>query len=117
MHSSAGRLAGGMRDAEHLVEALAVAPDAVDVERAPDLPAVPTNPYDAPKPQHSHVPRDPRLAHVQVLGKLRDVDLAHLAKALQDAQPGGVGKAQEVVRNLFSLIAEKHKAGFIQHNA
>src|SRR5690348_14441740 len=117
MHSSADRLASWslvLRDAEHLVEALAVTPDAVSVERAPQLTAIPPDTDHAAEPQHSHVPGDPRLAHAQVVGELADVGLAHLPEALQDAQPRGVGEGEEVVGKLVARALKKHKGCFIE---
>src|SRR5450759_675250 len=50
---------------------------------------------------------------MQVGGEVVDVLLARLAQALQDAQAGGVGEPQKVVRKLVTLGLEKHNGCFI----
>jgi hypothetical protein len=43
-----------------------------------------------------------------------DANLADLPEVLQDAEPGGVGEGQKVVRELVSLALEKHNVCFIR---
>src|SRR5207248_10032326 len=107
----------GCGDAEHLVQAPAIAADVVHVEGAVDQTALAPGPDDPAHAEHPQVPRDARLAHVEVLRELVDVDLAGLGEPLEDAQAGGVGEGQEVVRKLVALTGEKHKGCFIEYTA
>jgi len=97
-----------------LIQTRTLARDIFDIQRAVDLPAVAPRPDHATDPEHPEVPGNPRLAHAQVNGQVVDALLAHRPKALQNAQPGGVGEGQKVVRELVTLAWEKHKASFIR---
>jgi hypothetical protein len=96
-----------------LIQTRTLARDIFDIQGAVDLPAVAPGPDHATDPEHPEVPGNPRLAHPKMNGQVVDALLAHSSKALQNAQPGGVGEGQKVVRKLVPLAGDKHKGSFI----
>src|SRR2546427_2052679 len=101
---------------EHLVQTRPLAPDVVHVERAVHLAAFAASADHATEAEHPQVPRDARLAHMEVQRQLVDVDLAGLGQALQDAQARGVGKGQEMVGQLVARVLKKHKGCFMSQS-
>ena len=73
-----------------------MASDGLQVERAVDLPPLPSLPDHPTPPEHRQVPRDPGLAHPKVAREVVDVDLAGLREPLQDLQPDRVRERLEV---------------------